>query len=67
MMPVFGQTAIDAFNGVTDVTVGGVRGAPGLPVPAFLSGSLHPIAKTVSRNAETQILLTINLRIRFSS
>jgi hypothetical protein len=53
--------------GVTESAVGGVSGSPAPPVPAFLSGSLHPIAKTASRNAEIQILLTFNLRISFSS
>jgi len=60
-----GQTRVEPFGGVTEVTVGGVRGLPGFP--GFLSASLHPATRTASRNAEIQTLLTINLRISFSS
>jgi hypothetical protein len=60
-----GQTRVEPFGGVTEVTVGGVRGLPALP--GFLSGSPHPATKAASRNAEIQILLTMNLRISFSS
>jgi hypothetical protein len=60
-----GQTRVEPSGGVTEVTVGGVRGLPG-PAGA-LSGSPHPATKAASRNAEIQILLTMNLRISFSS
>jgi hypothetical protein len=61
---MLGQTRVKPFVGVTETTVGAVRGLPGLPP---LSESPHPAAKTASRNAEIQILLTFNLRISFSS
>jgi hypothetical protein len=61
-----GQTKVEASGGVTEVMVGGVRGSPGFPalVPQ------HPVRTTANvnaKNAEIQILLTFNLRIRFSS
>jgi len=64
---VLGQTSVEPSGGVTDVTVGGVSGSPGFPAFAFLSESLHPATRAASRNAEIQILLTINLRIKVSS
>src|ERR1700692_3986423 len=67
MIAVFGQTRVEAFGGVTAVTVGGVSGSPGLPAPACLSGSLQPAMTTASTNAGIHILLTINLSMRFSS
>jgi hypothetical protein len=65
--PLLGQTLVEAFSGVTEITVGGVVGAPGLPAFPFLSESPHPATTAASRNAEINILLTINLRISFSS
>jgi hypothetical protein len=59
-----GQTTVEPAVGVSEVTVGAVRGLPG---PPPLSESPHPAARTANRNAEIQILLTFNLRISFSS
>jgi hypothetical protein len=68
---VLGQTRVEASGGVTEVTTGGVRGSPGLevpaPAPAVLSASLHPTITTAERNAAIQIFLTSNVRISFSS
>jgi hypothetical protein len=61
---MLGQTRVEPFGGVTEVTVGGVRG---LPVPFAASGSPHPANATAKRNAGIQILLTFNVRISFSS
>jgi hypothetical protein len=66
MRTVFGQTRVEPSGGVTEVTVGGVRGSVGLPVAAFLSGSLHPAIAMTNKNAGIQILLTFNLGIGFS-
>jgi hypothetical protein len=62
-----GQATVEPTGGVTKPagTVGGVKGLLELPAP--LSESPHPATKTASRNAGIQILLTINLRISFSS
>ena len=54
MTAVFGQARVEPSGGVTEVTVGGARGAPGLT--GFLSGSPHPVAKMSSRNAANQIV-----------
>jgi hypothetical protein len=64
---MLGQTTELPFAGVTVVTVGGVKGAPGFPVPTSLSGSLHPAITTANRNVGIKTLLTFNLRISFSS
>src|ERR1700721_2527546 len=64
---VFGQTRVEPSGGVTRVTVGGFRGPPGFPAPAFLSGSPHPAIRTANKNAGIHILRTVNLRMRFSS
>jgi hypothetical protein len=60
-----GQTRVEPSGGVTEVTVGGVKGLPGFP--GFLSASPHPTITTADRNAAIQILLTFDLRISFSS
>jgi hypothetical protein len=65
---VLAQTEVEASGGVTEITVGGVRGSPAFPGP--LSGSPHPARRTANRNAknaEIQFFLAFNLRIRFSS
>jgi len=59
------QAPVEPSGGVTEVTVGGVKGEVAPPV--LLSESLHPAIATASRNAGIQILLTFNLRISFSS
>ena len=60
-----GQTSVEPFGGVTEVTVGGVRGEPG---PAFIaSGSLHPAIPTANRNAVIHTWLIFSMRICFSS
>ena len=62
-----GQTRVEASGGVTEVTVGGVNGSPGFPAALVPQ---HPARTTANRNAENaeiQVLLTFNLRIRFSS
>src|SRR4029077_19740211 len=51
--------------GVTETTVGGVKGEVGPPV--LLSGSPHPTSAAASKNAGIQIMPTFNLRISFSS
>jgi hypothetical protein len=61
---MLGQRRVKPFVGVTETTVGAVRGLPG---PPALSGSPHPATRAATRNAEIQILLTFNLRISFSS
>ena len=63
---VLGQTSVDASGGVTEVTVGGVKGSVGLPVPAFLSGSLQLPITMSNKNSGIQILPTFNLDISFS-
>jgi hypothetical protein len=67
IIAMLGQTTELPFGGVTVVTVGGVRGAPGFPLPASLSGSLHPAITTANKNVGIKILQTFNLRIRLSS
>jgi hypothetical protein len=67
MTAVFGQTSVEPSGGVTEVTVGAVKGEPGLPTPAFLSGSPHPATRAANRNAGNKILLIFKLRISFSS
>src|SRR5258708_1378191 len=63
-----GQTRVEPAAGVSEVTVGGGSGSPGLPAFPFLSESPPPATtRTPSRNAEIQMLLTFNLRISFSS
>jgi hypothetical protein len=62
-----GHTPVLPFGGVTEVTVGGVRGAPGFDAVEFLSGSPQPRTATASKNASIQILPTFNFRISFSS
>src|SRR6476469_1722817 len=65
---VLGQTRVEASGGVTNVTVGEVKGSAGAPA-GFSSGSPQPVKRAASmngRNAEIQSLLTFNLRIRFS-
>ena len=64
IIATLGQTRVEPFGGVTEATAGGVRGEPG---PPLLSESPHPPTKAASRNAEIQILPTMNLRISFSS
>jgi hypothetical protein len=66
MRSVFGQTRVDASSGVTDVTVGGVKGSVGLPVPAFLSGSPQPDITMNNKNSGIQILQNFNVGISFS-
>ena len=61
---MLGQRRVKPFVGVTETTVGAVKGLPG---PPATSGSPHPATNAASRNAEIQILLTFNLRISFSS
>lgn len=61
-----GQTPTLPSGGVTKVTVGGVRGSPGFPVPGLLLVPQHPANTMASRNAGFEILL-IKLRISFSS
>src|SRR4029077_7963557 len=65
---VLGQMRVEAFGGVSVVTVGGVVGAPGFAFVAlaFLWGSPHPAARTASSNAKIQVLPSINLRISCS-
>jgi len=67
IIATLGQTMELPFGGVTVVTVGGVRGSPGFPVPALLPEPQHPAITTVNRNARIQVLPTFNLRISFSS
>jgi len=59
------QIPVEAPAGITETTVGGVKGEVGPPV--LLSGSPHPAITTAKRNAGIQILLTFNLRVSFSS
>jgi hypothetical protein len=66
IIPLFGQTPVEAFSGVTEITVGGVVGAPGFPAFPFLSESLHPATRAASRKAEIQVLPNVNLRISCS-
>jgi hypothetical protein len=66
MTAVLGQTRVVPSSGVTEVTVGGVRGAVGFPAPAFLSGSLHPAIAMIDKTAEIQILPAFDARISFS-
>ena len=65
IIATLGQTRVEPSGGVTEVTVGGVKGLPGFP--GFLSASPHPTITTADRNAAIQILLTFDLRISFSS
>jgi hypothetical protein len=64
IIAVFGQIGLAEFGGVWEITVGGVRGSPGLPV--LVSGSLHPAIATAIKSAEIKILLNFCLRISFS-
>jgi hypothetical protein len=64
---VLGHIRVEALIGVTDVTVGGAKGLPGVNAFGFLSGSLHPVARTNSRNAGIQILLIFTFRMCISS
>jgi len=57
------QTPVAPPKGTTETTVGGVRGEPGFAAPAFLSGSLHPVATMSSRNAGNHILGLLYLRM----
>ena len=66
MRIVLGQTRVDPSTGVTEVTVGTVRGSDGLPVPAFLSGSPQPAITMANKNTGIQILQPIKLNISFS-
>ena len=61
---MLGQTRVKPAVGVTEATVGVVRGLPG---PPAVSGSPHPATRAANRNAGIQILLTFSLRISFSS
>jgi hypothetical protein len=61
---VLGQRTAEPSSGVTEVTVGGVRGSLG---PLALSVSPHPTSAAAKKNAGIQILLTFNVRISFSS
>jgi hypothetical protein len=63
MMAVLGHTAGLPLTGVSEVTVGAVRGAPGFPAPAFLSESPQPAMTAANRNAGIQILANFNVRI----
>lgn len=65
IIATLGQTTVEPFGGVTEVTVGPDVGLPGPPV--LESGSLHPAVTTANRNARIQILLIFDLRISFSS
>jgi hypothetical protein len=65
IIATLGQTRVEPFGGVTEVTVGGVKGE--VAVPAILSGSLHPVTTKAERNASIQILANFKLRISFSS
>src|SRR3984893_679633 len=67
MTAVVGQMRVEAFGGVSLVTVGGVVGAPAFAAPEFLSMSPHPATRTASSNAKIQILPIIKLRISCSS
>jgi hypothetical protein len=67
IIAMLGQTTELPFGGVTVVTVGGVKGSPGFPVPALLPEPQHPAITTVNRKVGIQILQTFNLRISFSS
>ncbi len=62
-----GQTPTLPSGGVTKITVGGVRGAPGFDALEFLSGSAAPSHYDGQKDAGIQILLTFNVRISFSS
>jgi hypothetical protein len=66
MTAVLGQT-VEASGGVTDVTAGGVKGAPGFVDVAVLSLSLQPTRTTTERNAAMQRFRTCDLYIRLSS
>jgi hypothetical protein len=66
IMAVLGQTSVEPSGGVSEVTVGAVRGAPGFPAPAFLSESPQPAMKTANRNAGIQILPSFNVRMSVS-
>ena len=63
---VLGQTRVDVSSGVTEVTVGGVKGSVGFPVPAFLSESPQLAINIINRNSGIQILQTFNVDISFS-
>lgn len=67
MTAVLGQTSVEPFGGVTVITVGGVRGSPGLPVPARLSESPQPAIRTANKSAGIQTLETFSMRICISS
>jgi hypothetical protein len=62
---VLGHSRAEPFGGVTETTVGGLKGevAPGVP----LSASLHPATMAASRNVGIQNILKFELRISFSS
>jgi hypothetical protein len=66
MRTVLGQTRVEASSGVTEVTVGGVKGSVGPPAPAFLSGSLQLASTMTNKNSGIQILQAFNLDISFS-
>jgi hypothetical protein len=53
------QAPLDPLKGATDVTVGAVR----VGLPPVLSGSLHPIVTTRSRNAVKLIVSVRYLRM----
>src|SRR5665213_1966212 len=63
LMIVVPHPTLAPFVGDTEVTVGAVR--PGIPAP--LSKSLHPVEKTMSRNATTPIRYFFRVRITFAS
>src|SRR5436305_6232478 len=67
MTAVLGQTRVEPSGGVTDVTAGGVKGAPGFVDVAVLSLSLQPTSTTAERNAAMQRFRTCDLYIRLSS
>ena len=60
------HTLGEASSGVTEVTLGGVNGAPGFPAAAFFS-SPHPVIATANRNAEITIFVIFDICINFSS
>ena len=61
------QVRMEPARGFTEVTVGGVRGAPGFAASGFELVPQHPATTRANRNAGIQVLLTFNLRISFSS
>ena len=60
---VLAEATVEPFSGLTEVTLGEVRGLPGLSTSPFLPE--HPATKAANRNATNDIFPVLNLRIGF--